>query len=357
MKNILILGAGGSPATNFVRSLRDAPEKFNLIGTDCNKYYLQRAETDKKYLIPPATDKNYFNVLNEIIKQEKIDFLHAQNDIEIPIISENREKINTKYCLPSKESIRICSNKFESFKLWDKNGVPQPKTVFLRNQEDLRIAFSQLGEKIWIREISGAGGKGSLPVTDFDQAKYWISFNHGWGKFIAAEYLSPDTITWQSIWNNGKLIVAQTRKRLYWELGKISPSGVSGATGAAITTSDPILDKIAMDAIMAIDDKPNGIFSVDMTFNSDGVPIPTEINIGRFFTTHYFFTKAGLNMPYIFLKEVFGEYYQLPSKIINPLQDNLMWIRGMDFEPILTSLEKVESDEKKLNEKMQKYEI
>jgi len=357
MKNILILGAGGSPATNFVRSLRDAPEEFNLIGTDSNKYYLQRAETDKKYLIPPASDKNYINVLNKIIEDEKIDFLHVQNDTEMPVISNNRDRINTKCCLPSKESIRICSNKFESFKSWEKNGVPQPKTVFLNNQEDLRIAFQILGKKIWIREISGAGGKGSLPVTDFEHAKHWISFNKGWGKFIAAEYLSPDTITWQSIWNDGKLIVAQTRKRLYWELGKISPSGVSGATGAATTTSDPVLDKISLDAINAIDKKPNGIFSVDMTFDKNGVPVPTEINIGRFFTTHYFFTRAGLNMPYIYLKEAFGEEYELPNKKINPLPDGLMWIRGMDFEPILTSLEKVESDEEKLNIKMQKYEI
>lgn len=355
MKNILVLGAGGSPATNFVRSLREAPEKFNLIGTDCNKYYIQRAETDRKYLVPPSSDKNYFNILNDIIDEENIDFVHIQNDSEMPVISENREKINAKCFLPSKETVRTCLNKFDSFKAWEKNGVPQPKTVFLNNQEDLRTAFFTLGKKIWIREISGAGGKGSLAVEDFDQAKYWISFNKGWGKFVAAEYLSPDTITWQSIWNNGKLIVAQTRKRLYWELGKVSPSGVSGATGAATTTSSSVLDSIALDAINAIDKKPNGIFSVDLTFNQDKVPIPTEINIGRFFTTHYFFTVAGLNMPYIYLKEAFGEDYTAPHKKINPLINDLMWIRGMDFEPILTSLNNTKLYEKEFETRNNKY--
>jgi len=356
MKNILILGAGGSPATNFVRSLRDSPEEFNLIGVDCNPYYLRRAETDEKYLVPEAGSKNYFNILNDIIEENKVDFVHIQNDVEMLYVSENREMINTKHFLPSKETIRACMNKYESFKLWEKSGVPQPKTVFLNNQEDLRIAFFTLGKKIWIREISGAGGKGSLAVEDFDQAKHWISFNKGWGKFVAAEYLSPDTITWQSIWNNGELIVAQTRKRLYWELGKISPSGVSGATGGAITTSSSELTNIALKSIMAISEKPNGIFSVDLTFNKDGIPIPTEINIGRFFTTHYFFTKAGLNMPYIYLKEAFNEdYAKIPEKI-DPLENGLLWIRGMDFEPILSSLNVLVEDKKILKKRLLKYE-
>jgi len=356
MKNVLITGAGGSPATNFVRSLRDAPEKFNLIGVDCNKYYLERAETDKKYLIPSSDNDHYFDILNEIIEEEKIDFIHIQNDIEIGIISENREKIKTKYFLPDKETIRICLDKYESFKKWNKNGVPQPKTCEINDEEDLKNAFSLLGSKIWIRNKSGAGGNGSLPTDNFEQAKNWISFKNGWRHFMAAEYLSPDTVTWQSIWKNGKLIVAQTRKRLYWELGKVSPSGISGATGGAITTSSEMVDGISIKAIKSIDNKPNGIFSVDLTFNKFGIPIPTEINISRFFTTHYFFTKAGLNMPYIYLKEAFNEEYPQLVKKINPLENDLLWIRGMDFEPVFTSVENVNKYEKNLKQRLEKYE-
>lgn len=341
MKRILILGAGGSPATNFVRSLRDAPEEFYLVGTDCNKFYMIRSETDTNHLIPPCSDEKYIDILNKIIDEEKIEFLHVQNDAEMEVISDNREKLNVKYFLPSRPVINICLDKLESNAYWKKYDVPQPITIEINNKRDLRRAFKEIGGKLWIRERSGAGGRGSLPVTNYKQAKNWIDFKEGWGKFIAAEYLSPETITWQSIWNKGQLVVAQTRKRLYWELGKISPSGVSGATGGAITTLDKRVDDVALKAIFAVNsyERPHGIFSVDMTYNKNGMPIPTEINIGRFFTTHYFFTQAGLNMPYIFVKLAFDEKYPEPEKKFNPLPDNLLWIRGMDFLPILTKYE------------------
>ena len=354
MKRILITNAGGSPSTNFVRSLRQAPERFYLIGVDCDKYYLQRAETDEKYLIPAMGDKNYFKILNEIIKKTKAYFLHIQNSAEIEFLSDKLDKIKIKTFLPNKETITICQNKFKAYKKWEDNKLPQPRTLFLNNKEDLKKAFKKLGGKIWVREIKGSGGKGSLPTEDFKQAKTWIDFKNGWGKFTAAEYLSPQSITWQSIWKKGELIVAQTRKRLYWEFAKISPSEVSGATGAAITVSDPIVDDIALRSIYAIDKKPHGIFSVDMTYDKNNIPNPTEINIGRFFTTHEFFTQAGLNMPYIFIKLAFNEPYSEPIREINPLSKNLVWIRGMDFLPILTTLKKIEKYEKEFNERKNK---
>jgi len=355
IKRILITGAGGSPSTNFIRSLKSSSEKIYFIGVDCNKYYLQRAETDEKYLVPSRNEKNYIESLNKIIFETKANFLHAQNSAELEILSENREKLEINYFFPSKETVRICQNKFEAYKKWEVAKLPQPKTLFLNEEKDLKLAFEELGERIWVKEIKGSGGKGSLSTKDFKQAKAWIDFQSGWGKFTAAEYLSPESITWQSIWNEGELIVAQTRKRLYWELGKISPSGISGATGGASTVSDPKVDDIALKSIYAIDKKPHGIFSVDMTYDKNNIPNPTEINIGRFFTTHEFFTRAGLNMPYIFLKLAFKEAYPDIAKKINPLPENLLWIRGMDFLPILTTMGEVNKYEKAYKERFTKY--
>jgi len=354
-KRILILGAGGSPATNFVRSLRNSLGSYYLVGTDCNKYYLMRAETDEKYLIPPADDSDYLKVLNRIIEKERIDFIHAQNDIEVGKISELRDKLKAKTFLPSENTVRTCQNKWLSMIKWKEREIIQPKAYFLNNEEDLKKAFESFGRPLWIREESGAGGRGSLRAETYEQTKAWIDFHKGWGKFIAAEYLSPNSVTWMSIWKDGELIVAQGRKRLYWELGKISPSGISGATGGAITVSDKKLDQIAIKSIKAIDPIPNGIFSVDLTYNKEGVPVPTEINIGRFFTTHEFFSRAGLNMPHIFVSLGLGENPRLPEKRLNPLPDNLLWIRGMDFLPIFTELKNLEFYEEKL--KKLKYEI
>ena len=352
MKRILITSAGGSPATNFVRSLRKSPEKFYLVGVDCDKYCLQRAETDEKYLIPHKDDSHYISVLNKIILENNVDFLYGQNSAELFVLSENRDKLKAKYFFPDKGTIKICQNKFESYKKWKTAELPQPKTLFLNNEKDLETAFSKFGNRVWIRDIIGSGGRGSILANNIKIAKAWVDFKQGWGKFTAAEYLSPQSITWQSIWYKGGLIVAQTRKRLYWELAKLPPSGISGVTGGAVTVSDSEVDETAQKAIFAIDRKPHGIFSVDMTYDKNNIPNPTEINIGRFFTTNEFFTQVGLNMPYIFIKLAFGEPYPEIKKKINPLSEGLVWIRGVDFLPVLTTLEKIKKYEEEYKKKL-----
>ena len=349
MKRILVCAAGGSPATNFVRSLRAAEEAFFLLGVDCDKYTLQRAETDEKHLVPRADHPDYIKVLNALIKKFSIEFVHAQNDIELEFLSANRDKLDAKIFMPAHETVKICVDKFQSYNAWQNAGIKLPETMLLKDENDLKIAFEKFGPEIWLRNIKGAAGKGSYPTSDYEEAVSWVNFRKGWGHFTAAELLSPDSTTWMSIWYEGELVVAQSRKRLYWELSNRAPSGVTGVTGAALTFSDANFDALAIQTIKAIDPKPHGIFSVDMTYDKKGFPNPTEINIGRFFTTHHFFTAAGLNMPAIFVQLAYGEQPDIKfDKKIHPLPANLAWIRGVDFEPILTDADSIEAKEQEL---------
>ena len=112
--------------------------------------------------------------------------------------------------------------------------------------------------------------------------------------------------------------------------------------------ADARLDKLAQQAIVAIDSQPHGIWSVDLTLDKNGLPNPTEINIARFFTTHLFFSEAGLNMPYIYVKMAYGEELPPIPQKINPLPVSLAWVRGMDFEPVLTTMDKINAYEEGL---------
>lgn len=349
MKRIIVTGAGGSPSINFIRSLRQAPEKFFIIGVDCNEYYLQRAETDAKFLVPYAHDKLYLPVLKQIIEETKAGFIYSQPDPEILRISCSRKSLKAKVFLPKHATIKICQDKFASYRLWRKAGIRVPETHIIKTAADLRRAFLKLRKPVWLRAIvSYGGGKDSFCTDDLRVAKAWIDHCRGWGAFSASQYLSNKTAAWLSIWKDGELVVAQGRKRLYWEFGNRAPSGVTGLTGAGETISDPLVDDIAQKAIYAVDKFPNGIFGVDLTYDQNGIPNPTEINIGRFFTTHLFFTAAGLNMPYIFIKTAYGENCPPIKKKINPLPEGLVWIRGMDFLPVLTDISKIENSKKEL---------
>lgn len=340
MKRILTTACGGPSTLSFTRSLRDADpkgEEYYIVGTDCDKYNIHRAEVDKAYLCPKATEPEYIPFIKHLIKKEKIDFLHSQPEIEAFIIGKHRDEIlatNCRLFMPPQETIELLRDKGKSAKVWKEAGIRVPEAIVIHNESDLKRAFSMFGQNIWIRETIGAAGKGSLSKPTYEMALAHINARNIWGKTIAAEYLTSDTITWQSIWHNGKLVVAQGRKRLYWAFGNRTQSGVTGLTGTGVTISDPELDKLAIKCITVADPKPHGIFSVDFTYDKDGVPNPTEINISKFFTTHHFITRTGCNMPEILVELAFDEY-RGPFNILNPCKTDMYWIRGIDVLPKL----------------------
>jgi len=338
MKIVLVTGAGGAAGIGVTRSLKQAG--YRVIGVDCNPYKAQLAETEKCYLAPKSSENAYGFVqrLNEIIKVENVNFVHAQPWLDVLTVSKCRKRIKAKTFLPSKISVSICTNKWDSYLLWHRHGLKVPETRKIDSFDDIVKLCARYG-KIWIRPKSGAGGNGALLTDDPDMAGAWINLNKSVKDFTVAEYLSPRSTTWMSLWRNGELIVAQGRERLYWEFGSKFLSGVSGITGACKTISDPQVDKIALKAIKAIDEKPNGIWSVDLTYSKDGVPCPTEVNIGKFFTTVEFFTQAGVNFPDLYARLAFGE--KVEPLGVNPLPPDLVWIRGVDSKPVLTSMEKI----------------
>lgn len=341
-KKILVEGSGGPAGIGFCRSLRTHRPKFWILGTDTNPYYLLRSVVDKQVFLSKMSEKKSVNRLNKLIDDFKIDFIHAQPDQSVRLISKNRKKLNCNLFLPDDKTILICQNKFLTYKMWKAVGLNTPETYLISTPKDLKESFKKLGKDVWIREIHGAAGKNSLPTNNLEVAHSWIDFHDGWGKFTVAKRLSSNSITWSSIWKDGQLVVAQGRKRLYWEFGNRTPSGITGLTGGSTTKSDPEVDKISQEAIYAIDKNPHGIFSVDMTYDQSGHLNLTEINIGRFFTTIEFFTKAGLNLPLIYTSLALDLKIPKIKKILNPLPDNLCWIRGIDIEPVMTTLDHVE---------------
>jgi len=351
MKRILVAGAGGTPSNNFIRSLREGGEEFYFIGMTSRSYDLAKAKTDERYLVPPARDPEYRAVLAQILAETRPDFFHAQHDFEIEVISEWRDELPVKTYLPARETVRACIDKFLSYEKWRQAGLRVPQTVAIGSRADLQDAFDRFGE-LWLRLRKGGGGLGALKARDYGLAERWIDHFDGWGFFSAAECLTPQSVTWMSLWKNGELVCAQTRKRLYWEFASRAVAGVTGITGTGVTIADPEVDRIALAAIHAIDETPNGIFGVDMTYDARGVPNPTEINIGRFFTTIDFFTAAGLNMPALYVKAAFDEPLPPMERRINPLPEGLAWVRGMDCEPVLLPLQRIEEWEAELRRRV-----
>lgn len=348
---ILIAGAGGAPSEGVIRSLLLSKKEEEIIGMGSEDSDLILSSAKRKYKVPYANSPDYKDALLKILNLEKPDFIHFQNDLEIFYASMLRDDIHrmgVKTYLPTHDVIDMCVHKYKTYEKWRSNRITVAETVMINNYYDLKSAMKNLSDKhgyVWLRSTSiGGGGKGAIPVNDVEMAKLWIERYDGWGEFSVSKMLTKNSVTWLSIWYEGDLVVAQTRKRSGWVHGNRAVSGVTGVTKVGITYSDKQIDNIAKNAIYAITPKPHGIFGVDMTYDENGVPNPTEINIARFFTTIRFFTEAGLNMPEIYKNiALYNEFPQLEKKE-NPLEDNLIWVRAMDREPRLLKMSDFERE-------------
>jgi carbamoyl-phosphate synthase large subunit len=152
--------------------------------------------------------------------------------------------------------------------------------------------------------------------------------------FMMAEYLPGREFAFQSLWSQGELVASQARERLEYVFGNLSPSGQSSSPSVAVTVSDPRVNEIAHRAVLAIDEKPHGVFCVDLKENEEADPCVTEINVGRFFTTSNFFARLGCNMPHLMVKLAFGESIP-PQPRFNAVPPGYLWIRLMDAGPVL----------------------
>lgn len=355
MKKILIAGAGGAPSEGVIKSLLKSKTKETIIGMGSEPTDLVLSSAESKYYVPYADSPDYKDSLLSILKKEKPDLIHFQNDLEVFYASQFRDDIHelgVKTFMPNHDVIDTCVHKYKSYLKFKEAGIKVPVNLVLRDANDLKRAFDELGDKegkIWLRTSSiSAGGKGALPTNDFEFAKRWINRYEGWGDFVAAEMLSSETVTWLSIWHEGELVVGQTRIRKGWTHGNRTLSGVTGVTKVGQTFSDKIVDDIAIATIKSVDKKPHGIYGVDMAYDNMGVPNPTEINISRFFTTVLFFTEAGLNMPEIFKDIILYNKFPGLEQNINPLPNGLLWLRGMDTNPRLMHMDDIQKEIKQL---------
>jgi carbamoyl-phosphate synthase large subunit len=351
MKRVMVTGAGGPASINFIASLKIAPEKIHVVGVDVNRFRIHLAPVDSRFVVPKATEENYISALNEIVRKERVDFIHAQPDIEVRVLSENRDKLDAAVFLPSKEAVRICQDKFETAKILLKRGVPTARAIEIMGEEDIVKAFEEFGRPVWIRAKRGAGGRGSTPAYNLETAVSWIKYWRSRGgemEFIAQEFLAGRNMAFHSLWKDGEPITSMARERIEYIYPDLAPSGVTGTPAVQRTIRNDEVNKVAVEAVLAIDPNFSGIACVDLKENSEGVPCVTEINAGRMFTTSFFFSYASkmlygdyrANFPYLYLKMAYGEGIpQLPK--FNILPEELYWIRHIDAPPCLVRDDRV----------------
>jgi biotin carboxylase len=334
VRRVLVTGAGGSAAANFVQSLRAAPEPFHVVGSDTRREHLELADVDVRYLLPPADDPAYLDELNAVVAAEAIEVVHAQPDPEVRLLASRAEDVRARTFLPAAETVELCQDKAACAARLESAEVPVPET----GHGDVHDAAAEIlarHGKAWVRATRGAGARASLPVTTVDQAvawaRYWVEARGlAYEDFMVGEFLPGREYAFQSIWRHGELVTSQARERLEYLYGHLTPSGQTSTPSVARTIQRDDVNEIAAGAVRAVDANANGVFCVDLKEGAHGTPQVTEINAGRFFTTSNFLTAAGANMPYLYVRLAYGEDVDgLPP--FDAVEEGLYWVRMVDM--------------------------
>lgn len=316
------------------RGLKSAPDDIYVVAADAGKYDLHRAVGDEKVQIPLAGAPAYLPFITDLIKDKKIDFFWPAHDGEIAVVSAD-DDLRDETFLPPAEMVRTCHSKTLTHEKLVSAGIPVPRSLPIANEHDLANAFEQLGGDVWVRAIRGAGGRGSLPVTDINTAKLWIDFHRGWGNFQAAERLPGQRLAWESVWFEGELVFCQCVVPEAIGFSNLTLSGITGIPALNRWTDDPVMTAIGQSAIKAVHPRPHGIMTVDMTVHADGSPRVTEINIGRFGSGGVVNSRAlGFNLSYMVLQLATGGDPGISLPAINPFPHDWWIILGFSVEPV-----------------------
>lgn len=349
MTTVLVTGAGGSAAANVIDALRLGDTATRIVGADASAMKLHLSKADERVVIPLARDPRWASEIGAIVTGYGVDVAHAQPDPEVLALGRHRDELPCATFLPRQSTLELASDKVAFAASLARVGAPVPESVGFENAEQMRAAVAdQLTRHgtVWIRARVGAGARASLPVRTVEQAVSWIDWwvDEGGSRltdFMAAEHLPGREFAYQSVWQDGVLIAGQARERVEYLYGHLTPHGQTSTPSVARTVSEPDIDRAAQLAIGAIDDRPHGIYCVDIKQDRAGVAKVTEVNAGRFFTTSNFFAHAGLNMPDLAVRAALGE--QLSPIGSSPLEPDLYWIRMVDMGFALVRADEIDN--------------
>lgn len=342
---ILVPSAGGPGCVNLTRSLKRMSPPVATIGTDASPHYLFLAETDVRLLAPRRDDEDrYLEALEAAIVRHGVDMVFPNNSLDGELLSRRRAEVPAAVFLPAAQTFCVGENKWDTYRLGKAAGLPMPRTWLVRTRADVEEAFSVAGTPVWVRG-AGIPGKGvgvaSLPAKTVEQAVQWVEYWSGWGAMIASEFLPGDNLTWLGVWRDGELIASQCRQRDAYVIPHVSPSGITGAPAISHTVHGAELNDLGPRLCRAIDPAFTGPAFVDFKGDSQGRPQVTEINVGRFGTTHHFYTEAGANFPELLVRLALGQPLPDWVKPFDVLPRDMYWIRTLDAGPVLVHGERI----------------
>lgn len=147
-------------------------DQDKIFATDMQLNAPALSVADVKLQVPGVYESNYVDKILEICKDFEIDAVISLNDLELPILSANKDKFEkegTKVIISSPEVIDISFDKFKTSNFIESIGLNAPKTYININDVDKDLAKGSLNFPLIIKPRWGSGSIGLEIVYTRDE--------------------------------------------------------------------------------------------------------------------------------------------------------------------------------------------
>lgn len=309
--NILFTCAGRR--TYLLKYFKDnmQPED-KVVATDMQLSAPALQVADVKLQVPAVYDPKYIDITLDICKEHHIDALISLNDLELPILAEQKvrfEGLGVKVIVSDPQVIDICFDKYKTALWVTELGLNAPKTYIRLADAKAALASREISFPLFLKPRWGSGSIGLETVEDMEELDivYGLLFKKIKKTILATASVGDEYIMIQEklpgkeygldVMNDleGNNVAVSVKRKLAMRAGE---------TDKAITADLPEVRD--MGEIIGRNLKHIGNLDVDIMQRANGDYCVLELN-PRFGGGFPFSYEAGVNLPKAIMMWLCGE--------------------------------------------------
>ncbi len=351
MKTILITGIGGLTPRSLAKTIRKNHPNYKLIGCDIDKKamgFFMTGLLNKCFISPRCTDDAYFPWIEQLVKDEKIDYAFVQPESEIVEWGDYFER-NGRFPCPvfmgcKKLSVSLKDKSIMANLLEGTEFIPKTIKVTQDNPRFVEVE-KEIGFPCWIRATEGTGGLGSLRLDDISSYRSWLFINSRIPEFTVSEFLTGRHLANQMMYYNGEYVKGAALECAEYVMANTAPSHVTGNTHFGRFLNEDRINEFCDRCIKFLEKKLNvpahGILSFDLKEDSQGRLKVTEVNI-----RHMAYTGVMAQVGFDLIEDTIrimedGNSDNVVRDQYHHYDKPYVFLRDVDVEPIVLESERV----------------
>lgn len=143
-----------------------------VVGTDMDLTAPALVACDEVVQVPAVSAPNYLDSLLDAIKQHEINLIFSLNDLEVGLLSANRDFIYKEtgalVYVPPQETLRVCLDKWATFQFASAHGISAPQSWLSVSDALHSIEQAEASFPLMVKPRWGSASIGLFKVDDAD---------------------------------------------------------------------------------------------------------------------------------------------------------------------------------------------